>query len=202
MLHHGPRFLGALLLALVAAIGIARAPATLAGVTPLWPGSRPEPGAPTGPAVPITPPPGQEGGLPLLPNSVETSISGPSGIHLAMEVAGIRDLSTSRPAIPQPPNSRWIALDVNMSNAGSENIDLIPSDFELLTTDGFYYYASAASNLPQPQFAPFTLAPGQNATETVLFAVPSQRGVQSALFEAENTTQYVIATVGSASDNS
>jgi hypothetical protein len=123
-----------------------------------------------------------------------TPISDPSGIRLLVVLNGVGDF-TAHPAVPEPAGGRWITLDLTVMNVGTSDFNLGPSNFQILSGNATIFQASTDDNLPQPQFTPAVLPAGQTLRGTVIFNIPAGQTLQSALFQAAGTTQFVIAPI-------
>lgn len=132
---------------------------------------------------------------PLQP-AAPAAIEDPSGVHLAVLVNGAGDPPRSA-GLSSPPGGHWVALDVTVTNTGLLDFTLIPSQFLLQSGDAFTYRASDDQSPSQPQFEPTTLASGETARVSVLFDIPTGKTLQSAIFQAQGTAQYVIASLTS-----
>jgi len=128
--------------------------------------------------------------------SMATLISVPYGIRLIIVLNGAGDFSNHR-GVSEPVGGRWISLDLSVTNVGTQDFDLSASNFGILSGDAIVFSPSTDDTLPQPQFTSATLSSGQTIRGTVLFDVPVGQSLQSALFQAAGTTQFVIAPIGS-----
>jgi len=128
-------------------------------------------------------------------STTPTVISDPSGTRLIIVLNGVRDFESRRGVI-EPVGGRWISLDLTVTNVGAQDFALSASNFQILSGDAVVFSPSTDANLPQPQFAAATLPSGQAIRGTVLFNIPVTQTLQSALFQAAGTTQFVIAPIG------
>lgn len=164
----------------------------LAGCTTVWPA----PAALARPAASTsTAAVGSSAAQPLQTGLV-TAIDDPSGLRLAISLDGVKDPAVS-PLGSHPPDGRWVEVDVTVTNAGLQGFDLGPADFQILSSDAIVYRASDASDLPVPQLAATTLSTGQTARAAVIFDIPSGKFLQSALFQAPGTAEYVLGLLTS-----
>ena len=126
------------------------------------------------------------------PIGVTTAVEDPStGLRLAVTVNSIRDLSGSDAG--DQANGIWMALSVTITNTGDQDLALVPADFQILSGDATLHRASDSSDLARPPLAPSLLSAGQTETGEVLFDLPPGQPVQSAIFQASGTAQFVIA---------
>jgi Domain of unknown function (DUF4352) len=119
----------------------------------------------------------------------------PSGVRLLIVLNGVGDF-TAQPGVPEPVGGRWITLDLSITNVGEDDFSLAASNFQILSGNATVFQATTDSNLPQPQFPAATLPAGGTVRGKVIFNIPTTQILQSALFEAAGTTQFVIAPIG------
>jgi len=108
---------------------------------------------------------------------------------------GLAAISVQDPATPgmfyQPqPGSRLVAVEVIVSNAGSETVSVNPLYTSLVDVDGFVYEAELAAR--DGQIDTLDLAPGERVRGWVAFTIPENAqpaGIRYAPLLSDNILQ-------------
>ena len=93
------------------------------------------------------------------------------------------------------PNGRWVVIDWQITNDGSENVNVNPFDFVVQTTDGFIIEPGNGAGLPEPQLDLTTLGQGETARGYVVYDVPRNAKIRSLIYQPPGQKQFIIAGV-------
>jgi Domain of unknown function (DUF4352) len=122
---------------------------------------------------------------------VAKPILDPSGVKLSVLVTSYvdqpRDITERLDS-----GGRWVALGINVTNVGTRPFDLSASDFQIMTP---LTTVISPTTLPDQtdQLADMHLSPGDSASGRLLFALPAGAMVQSVMFQAPGTAQWLVA---------